>query len=417
MTVGINAVATLEFPGTGTTHEFSVAFPTFENANVEVFIGYPTTTSYLTHTIVQLNINTDYTLSRIGIQNQNATLTLVDSGQMWISAGKLAVGYTMFVKFTTKPVQPARISGMGLETVVDRHTMNINALRDEMLRCVKFTDYSYLVEGKRLTAEELLWRLIVLEDVMNVLTGNDSGYAYNGWSARFSEFFSSTGLSDTLEKILMLSYQAPSVSLSATGSGTLREKGNTVTNPTLTASVTKKTDLIAKIEFFYNNVLVAGGTYEPPSNTGSGITNHAWTGSFTDNVTFKVEVTDDGTQGGPTTVSSTVTYSFVYPYYYGAGPAGKTPAQVAALTKDVVASTATKSVTFTTADSDVYYFAYPASYGALTQILDISNFDTLSDWTLTTADITGLDGNPVSYRIYEFNNPVVAGLTTYIFKR
>jgi hypothetical protein len=179
----------------------------------------------------------------------------------------------------------------------------------------------------------------------------------------------------------------------------------------LTADTTKRTDPITEVTFYRDGILVE--TVSTPDPTGA--TSETYTDStpFSDTMTFYARVSD----GTDTVQSSTITYSYVYPYYYGAGVSGKTPAQVAALTKDIVASSANKAVSFTSTDGDVYYFAYPASYGALTQILDISSFDTLSDWTLTTANITGLDGNPVSYRIYEFNNPVVAGTTTYTFKR
>jgi hypothetical protein len=112
-----------------------------------------------------------------------------------------------------------------------------------------------------------------------------------------------------------------------------------------------------------------------------------------------------------------VTYTYVYPYYSGAAAPGRTPAQVAALTKDVRVSTASLNKTFTPANGDVYYYAYPASYGALTSIKDENNFETFGDWTLTTANITGLDASAVSYRIYAFNNPVVAGSTNYTFIR
>lgn len=50
-----------------------------------------------------------------------------------------------------------------------------------------------------------------------------------------------------------------------------------------------------------------------------------------------------------------------------------------------------------------FWFAYPASYGVLSQILDQNQFDVTAAWTLTVADVssTGLDNNYVeSYNIY-----------------
>ena len=239
--------------------------------------------------------------------------------------------------------------------------------------------------------------------------------SFSGFSARFSETFSSISLRDTLEKILDLSYLPPLVSLSGS-SNSLREKGATVSSITLSANVTKRSDNIARIRFFQGAILVQD--YNPPATIGSGTTTAPYSVPFSDNIGFTVIVTDDGTSGGPTDVTSnTLTYRFVYPYYFGAGAQALTSAQVASLTKDIIGSTATLNRSFTTLAGQVYYFAYPASYGALTSILDENGFEVIGDWTLRTENITGLDASPVSYRIYEFNNPVTAGTTNFTFSR
>jgi hypothetical protein len=240
--------------------------------------------------------------------------------------------------------------------------------------------------------------------------------AFTGFSARFNSSFDALGVRDAILKILQFTYLAPLVSLSASGNS-LREKGTPVTSTTLTASVTKRTDNVARIQFFYQGSPIAGADFEPPSNVGTGNTTYGWTGSFSDNVTFRVDVTDDGVSGGPTTVSASTTFSFVYPYYYGADVPGITAAAVAALTKNVIASSANVNRSFVHAGGDVFYFAYPASYGALTSILDQNGFETISSWTLRTENITGLDTNAVSYRIYEFNNVQAAGTSSFTFIR
>jgi hypothetical protein len=248
--------------------------------------------------------------------------------------------------------------------------------------------------------------------------GTDSVWTsgiFAGFSATLNESVAYNSIREAILGILDLTYLAPQVTLSASGSGTVREKGMAVTSSTLTAAVTKRTDPIARIEFFLDGVSVDDNN--PPSNTGTHNEQHSWTGSFSDNATFRVDVTDDGTSGGPTTVQSSAAFTFVYPYYHGCGAPSLTAAQVAALTKSVITSNANLNRTFTSSNGDVYYYAYPASYGALTSILDENGFETFSDWTLRTENITGLDGNPVSYRIYEFNNPVIAGSTNFTFIR
>lgn len=242
-------------------------------------------------------------------------------------------------------------------------------------------------------------------------------FAFEGFSARFGQFFSSTTLLDTLSKILNLQYTAPAISLSASGGSAIREKGEAVTSTILTAAITKRSDPIAAVRFYRNP-----STLLDTQTSGGGIPNggnstYSWTGSFSDTTTFRAEVDDNGATGGPTTVSATTTFTFVYPYYDGAGSVGLTASAVAGLTKSKIVSTATVNRTFTATSGQVFYFAYPASYGALTSILDVNGFETLPDWTLRTENITGLDGNPVSYRIYEFKNPVVAGSYYYSFRR
>lgn len=240
---------------------------------------------------------------------------------------------------------------------------------------------------------------------------------YAGYSSRFSTAWDTTGIRNTLLAILNLTYLGPQVSLSASGSGTVREKGNAVTAVTLTATTTKRTDDIASIEFFFNGTAIPGSLSAPPANPGGGAEVYNWTGSFSDNVTFRADAIDDGTSGGPTTGQGSASFTFVYPYYFGAGAVALSAAAVAALTKDIRVSTASLNKTFTATAGQVYYFAYPASYGVLTSILDENGFQVIADWTLRVANITGLDASAVSYNIYEFNNPVAGGTTNYTFTR
>ena len=246
---------------------------------------------------------------------------------------------------------------------------------------------------------------------------DDTFYGLTGYSARFSEAFATANLLASLQQIVDLSYLAPTISLAGTGSGTIREKGASLASAPLTATIVKRSDPILTVRFYRGVTLidtqVAGGAI--PSG---GVSTYTDTTGWTDNIAFSAQVDDDGATGGPTTVTSnTVTYTFVYPYYSDNGAVGLTAAAVGGLTKSVIVSTATVNKTFTAAGGEVFYFAYLASYGALTSILDVNGFETISDWTLTTSNITGLDATAQSYRIYEFNNPVVAGSYYYSFRR
>lgn len=240
--------------------------------------------------------------------------------------------------------------------------------------------------------------------------------SYDGISALTGGQFTSTGLKDTLDKIIRITYTPAQISLSASPGQGVREKGDTVSSVNLTANTVKKSNPISEVRFKRAGVLVESRPGANPAGGSEAYTNNT---AFADTMTFTAEVDDtlSGGSGPTTTTSNTVTYPFVYPYYMGAGVPGKSASQVAALTKVIMTSNSNYNRNFTHANGDVFYFAYPASYGALTSIKDPNNFETLGDWALSTSNITGLDGNAVSYRIYEFNNPVVAGSTAYTFQR
>lgn len=236
-----------------------------------------------------------------------------------------------------------------------------------------------------------------------------------GFSSRFNTNWSSTGLRDFINQILQLTYVGPLIASFTGSSNTLREKGASVSSVTLSVNVTMRSNPIARIRFLQNTTVIADDN--PPSNTGSGTTTATYSTAFSDNITFTAEVTDTAIDGGPSTVTANVSYAFVYPYYHGCRAPGATAAQVAALTKDIMVNTATTNKTFTSSNGDVYYFAYPAAYAVLTSILDANGFENIGSFTKTVANITGLDGNAVSYNIYASNNPVVAGSTNFTFKQ
>ena len=239
---------------------------------------------------------------------------------------------------------------------------------------------------------------------------------FEGYSARFNTNWYSKGLRSTIEMILNLTYLGPLIASFSGSSNILREKGASVSNITLTVDVTKRSNPIARIRFLQGATVIADNN--PPAQTGSGTTSNLYATAFSDTRTFTVEVTDEVVGGdGGAVVTSNVTYNFVYPYYDGAAVPGRTAAQVAALNKRIITSNANINRAFTTVDGDVYYFAYPASYGNLVSILDENGFENISSFTKRVENITGLDGNAVSYNIYESNNPVLAGSTNFTFKR
>lgn len=241
---------------------------------------------------------------------------------------------------------------------------------------------------------------------------------YDGVSARFgSTQFTASGIKAILDAIIQITYTAATITLSGS-SNTLREKGDSVASITLTATTVKKSNDIGEVRFYRQPSTLLDTQTSGGGIPSGGVNTYNYSTPFSDVTSFRAEVDDilaDG-NGPTTTVSNTVTYNFVYPYYYGGGSAGL-GAGVAALTKHITTNTNNYSQTITATSGQKLYVAYPASYGALTSILDVNNFEVISAFSSTTANITGLDGNAVSYRIYEAINPVVAGSYFFQFKK
>lgn len=187
-----------------------------------------------------------------------------------------------------------------------------------------------------------------------------------------------------------------SISLISDPVASVREYGNTAPNVELTATTTRNTDDISVVNFYCSGVVIK--SVIPPIHPEGGIQ------TYIDNTLLSVTKTYYALVGDNTSTknSNSITFTFVYPYYYGVGAPGLTGTQIAALTK-LVAVVGNKT-TSNSPTIQVYYFAYPSSYPVLTSILDTNGFETISDYTIRTVSITGLDGTSQSYRVYEFNN-------------
>lgn len=128
MTVALNQAPVLEYIGNNTASVFPITFPTFEIENVEAEVyGDGITTT--------LVLDTDFTLANIGKVGTNGSFTLVSAGQVWLQAGKLKTGYSLFIKFNASPSQPLKGRDWGnfspekFERTLDRLAMSIKAVK------------------------------------------------------------------------------------------------------------------------------------------------------------------------------------------------------------------------------------------------------------------------------------------------
>jgi hypothetical protein len=117
---------------TGMLGPFPITFPTFEPEDVEVAVidedGIETS----------LTVGYDYVLSKVGIPNTYASLTLINDSQGFITGGELVSGYTLKIKFTTQASQPAKFRDLGrfapeaFEKALDRVVMSSLAISNKV---------------------------------------------------------------------------------------------------------------------------------------------------------------------------------------------------------------------------------------------------------------------------------------------
>jgi hypothetical protein len=94
------------------------------------------------------------------------------------------------------------------------------------------------------------------------------------------------------------------------------------------------------------------------------------------------------------------------PTYYGVSAPAATTTAIQGMTK-LIQAKANRTYAFSPT-VQVFYYAFPASFGVLTSILDANGFETIGDWTLRVENFNlnspDYEGVTTSYNIYEFNN-------------
>lgn len=196
--------------------------------------------------------------------------------------------------------------------------------------------------------------------------------------------------------MILYPYMAPAVStsvLSPSNGGTF-EIGSTVTITKVRVTAQIKSNKLTKIQVVHGTTTVAekidgienGGTFDLDASY-----------PITSNATLTAKVTDD-TQS--IVSKNTGTFTFVYPIYHGAlnSDSAPTEEQIKALTKHIE-SKGTKTYSFN-CNNERFIFAYPKSYGALSQIYDQNNFNVTDTFTQYTVPVVCLDGKSVEYYVY-----------------
>jgi len=241
----------------------------------------------------------------------------------------------------------------------------------------------------------------------NADTADSVWYEREWFSSRFNEGVDVDNVEEALDQIFEFTSQDPNVWISASPSFGLREFGNDVVDPVITGSATTGQNPVGTLTLLE---FVRWGVIDSVSDPLPS-TNYSTIDSFTvsGNQTYTANITDDQTRTGTASGS----YSFVYPFYWGAIVDGEvfdgiTRAELVALA-DVslqVREQANALVT-TTPTAQKYLFMYPASYWSLTSIIDDNGFETLPDYDIYDRQVIGLDATSQTYKVY-----ILKGITT-----
>ena len=186
-------------------------------------------------------------------------------------------------------------------------------------------------------------------------------------------------------KMALVSYVNPSATVSYSQPNTVLKKGQSFDLTITVSGIIKGTNDVAELILIKDGTVLETITYVTGTNSYefSPIT------GINSDCSFQIKVGD--TQGKQ--YSTTKSYSFVDPYYIGATDGIPTADTVVTLT-ELIEAKSNKTKKVTAADQYVVY-AYPASYGNLTSIIDGNGFENLTDYTKISLTI-----NDVAYNCY-----------------
>lgn len=130
--------------GNGTASNFSFSFKIFENADIKVKVFKTSTAEETT-----LTLTTDFTITLTGPAPSAGSISLVNSGQAWLTAGgKLATGYTIAIIGDRAYSQPVTIRNQSsfnpdvVEGAWDKITVLLQQLKEKLDRAILLRETS-----------------------------------------------------------------------------------------------------------------------------------------------------------------------------------------------------------------------------------------------------------------------------------
>lgn len=449
MTIPLNVPSWAHFAGTGVTANYPLNFPNFEDVTIEVYIsrnfdGDPLNLQDIADEgphIYPLFSGTDYVLNNVA--KPNTEIVLLDASavppgwvgpiparQEWLdSNGFLADGYSLYIEFITNAMRPAQLAHgnmlvPALTKDLDRLAMHIKAIHHRLERVVTYSERTMdtYLPLPPITGDTMLYKfadiyakLQQLLDAMTnsaeVPTGGTKGdyLEYNaqggldvksgifqGYSQTLGRNVVTTGLTDAINQLFNWAVFPPTISLvSITFPNIAREKGTVIGPIDLRATAGKGTNNVLNVVF--NG---AGGATYPLASIG-GSQDHTYPGTISSSTTFTATANDD--QGLSATAS--ITFNFYMRKFWGVvANTNPTEAQIEAMTNNALASSRGTISNIPAGNSGTFpCFAYPASLGLATGIIDAFSNNVISGYTRTSVNITNSLGVTEPYHVYTQN--------------
>ena len=198
--------------------------------------------------------------------------------------------------------------------------------------------------------------------------------------------------------MLLFPYVKQTISnVKGTPNGGTFEKGDNKVITAVSATVTKKSKPITKVELFNGSTSLAVKEGDEVKNGGTFTFSGLNVPVNSANVQLTVKATDEN---GSVVSGNTGAFTFVYPYYYGVCAAGAEINEdlVEGLTKDI-SGKAQKTYTYNT-NNQCAIIAFPKAHGVLKSALDPNAFENIAAFTKHEINITGLDGTAQAYYVY-----------------
>lgn len=244
-------------------------------------------------------------------------------------------------------------------------------------------------------AQEVIDRDEAIDEAVTFENGITTVNALGGIPANTS--LDGKSVTEILDMLLFPYVKQTISNVKGTPNGGTYEKGNNQVITAVSATVTKKSKPITKVELFNGSTSLAVKEGDEVKNGGTFTFSGLSVPVNSANVQLTVKATDEN---GSVVEGKTGSFAFVYPYYYGVCAAGAEINEdlVEGLTKDV-SGKAQKAYTYNT-NNQCAIIAYPKAHGALKSALDPNAFENIAAFTRYEVNITGLDGTAQAYYVY-----------------